>query len=157
MSVTVIESDFRTLRQAYLEVKAFLETEVYDEEPLNLKTRLYNDLGCAGDDNYELLEKFVTKYNLDPTGFDYSKHFLSEGELFNSGTALLQLLILPIYLLIWVVYALTFGKVNLTRVQVMPDSNSSKLDMTFGDMLTWYLTGKYALRNEVQFVLKIAV
>jgi hypothetical protein len=157
MPVTVIQSDFKTLRQAYLEVKTFIEKEVIDGEPLSLNTRLENDLGCAGDDNYELLEKFVARYNLDATGFDYSKHFLSEGELFGSGTVFLQLISLPFVILIRIVKAVTFGGIDLTEKQFVPEWNRQTMDMTFGDMLTWYLTGKYSLRNEIRFVLKNAV
>jgi hypothetical protein len=156
MTHTVFHSDFKTLRQAYLEVKSFVEKEVGDEVS-SLKTKLEDDLGCAGDDNYELLEKFVTKYKLDATGFDYSKHFLSEGELFGSRAAFWTLLSLPIVLVIWLIKMLTFGKVDWTKKQLLPDWNRETMDMTFGDMLTWYLTGEYKLRKEVVVQLRNAV
>jgi hypothetical protein len=111
MTPTVLHSDFKTLRQAYTKVKSFIEEEVGDEVS-SLKAKIEDDLGCAGDDNYELLEKFVTKYKLDATGFDYSKHFLSEGELFGSGAAFWTLLLLPIALVLWLIKMLTFGKVD---------------------------------------------
>ncbi|WP_153797445.1 DUF1493 family protein [Foetidibacter luteolus] len=148
MIPTVLYGEFKTLRQAYIEVKSFVETEV-GGEVFSLKTKIEDDLGCAGDDNYELLEKFVTKYKLDTTGFDYSKHFLWEGELFGSGVAFWMLLSLPIVLVHWLVKMLTFGKVDWTNKQLLPDWNRETMDMTFGDMLTWYLTGKYSLRKDV--------
>ncbi len=39
-----------------------------------------------GDDRWELLEKFVTQYRLDATGFEFTKHFLSEDEIAGSDT-----------------------------------------------------------------------
>ena len=141
-------NDFKSLRQAYNEVRKFIESET-GEEDISLKTKIENDLGCAGDDNYELLEKFIKKYNLDVTGFDYSKHFLSEGELFNSMTSLFQLISIPFMIVFWLIRIVTFGKVNLTNTQFYPEYGRQTLDMTFGDMLVWYLTGKYNLRKNV--------
>ncbi len=152
MTDTVIHKDFKTLRQSYIEVKDFIEKEVGDEV-LSLQTKIENDLGCAGDDNLELLEKFVTTFKLDSTNFDYSKHFLSEGELFGSGASLLTLLGLPFVILFWLIRLLTFGKINLNKIQFFPSYQRKTLDLTFGDMLTWYLTGKYALRQNTKFKL----
>lgn len=148
MPPTLLHLDFKTLRQAYNEVKNFIETESASSVP-SLNTKIEEDLGCAGDDNAEFLEKFVTTYNLDITGFDYSKHFLSEGELFDSGTVLLMLLSLPFMLVFWLIKIFTFGKINPTKVRLFPDLYRQTIDMTFGDMLTWYLTGKYNLRKDV--------
>lgn len=148
MSPTVLHLDFKTLRQAYVEVKTFIEEESVGSVS-SLTTRIEEDLGCAGDDNADLLNKFITKYNLDITGFDYSNHFLSEGELFGSGIALLQLLSLPVTIVLWFFKVLTFGKFNPAKLHLLPNFNRVTIDMTFGDMLTWYLTGKYNLRKDV--------
>ena len=156
MTPTVLHSDFKTLRQAYMEVKSFVEKEVGDEIS-SLKTKIEDDLGCAGDDNYELIEKFVTKYKLDVTGFDYSKHFLSEGELFDSGAALLTLLTLPLSIVFWLIKVLTFGKVDLNKANLFPNWQRQTTDLTFGDLLTWYLTRKYNLRTDVVVRLRNAV
>jgi len=156
MIPTILQSDFKSLRQAYIEVKTFIEKQVGDEV-LSLNTKIEDDLGCAGDDNWELLKKFVVKYNLDDTGFDYSKHFLSEGELFGSGSALLTLLTLPISLSIVVLKLLTFDFIDLTRVKLFPDYPRKTIDMTFGDMLTWYLAKRYCLRKDTKFKLTNAV
>jgi hypothetical protein len=139
-----------------MEVKSFVEKEVGDEVS-SLKTKIEDDLGCAGDDNYELIEKFVTKYKLDVTGFDYSKHFLSEGELFGSGAALLTLLTLPFSIVFWLIKVLTFGKVDLNKANLLPNWQRQTTDMTFGDFLTWYLTGRYNLRPDVVVRLRNAV
>ena len=156
MTITTHQSDFKTLRKAYLEVKTFIEKEAGDEVS-SIKTKIEDDLGCSGDDNYELLEKFITKYKLDPTGFDYSKHFLSEGELFDSSAAFLTLLTLPVSITIWLIKVLTGGKINFTKVRLFTNWHRQTLDMTFGDMLTWYLTGKYSLRTDSRFALKNSV
>lgn len=153
MTNSVYQEDFPTLRRAYLEIKNFIEKET-SCKVLSLKTHIHNDLGCTGDDNYELLEKFVTKYKLNTSGFDYSKHFLSEGELFGSIAVLLQIITIPIFVVIWLLRVITFGKIDLTKKQFLPKMNRQTLDMSFGDILTWYLTGKYCLRSDVKFKLK---
>lgn len=150
MSVTIIQSDFKTLRTAYLEIKSFMEKELIDE-PLTLNTKLVNDLGCTGDDNSELLTKFAASYHLDMSGFDYSKHFLSEGELYGSDTVFLRILFFPITFLLWTVKTVSFGRINLTKKDKFPDLHREVLDLTFGDMVTWYLTGRYNLRAQVKF------
>jgi hypothetical protein len=149
MSQLIYYADFKTLRQAYCEVKSFIETETLDNVS-SLNTKIEYDLGCAGDDNLELLEKFVSIYQLDTIGFDYSTHFLSEGELFGSVSAFLTLLGLPVFISTWLLKIITFNKVDWTHKQVFPILNRETSDMTFGDLLTWYLTGKYTLRKDIQ-------
>lgn len=144
MSIIVLNTDFKTLRQAYVEVKTFIEKELATSVP-SINTQLVGDLGCGGDDNAELLEKFIKKYNLDVTGFNYSKHFLSEGEITNGGAALLAILCLPVIVVIWLINTLSGNTLKLRYPKIQRDTT----DMTFGDMLTWYLTGKYNLRNDV--------
>lgn len=156
MTPTVLYTDFKILRQAYTEVKCFVEKEAGDEVA-SLKTKIEYDLGLAGDDNYELIKRFVTKYNLDTTGFNYSKHFLSEGELFDSGAALWALLSIPFISLFWTIKLLTLGRVDLAKKQSFPDFNRSTTDLSFGDLLTWYLTGKYTLREDITFKLSHAI
>ena len=151
MPSVILQIDFTTLRHAYMEVKSFIEKEA-GEEVTSLDTRLEEDMGCSGDDNWELLEKFIARYNLDATGFDYSKHFLSEGELFGSLSAGLWLISLPIVILLWMIRILSIGKIDWTKKQIFPDRQT--LDLSFGDMLTWYLTGKYNLRSEVTVYLR---
>src|SRR5689334_14737228 len=100
MSVITYRKEYKDLKQAYLEVKCFLETET-GGEILSLGTQIGNDLGIDGDDSWELLEKFVSKYNLGVSGFEFSKHFLSEGEIAGSDTAFLELIFLPARIVIW--------------------------------------------------------
>jgi hypothetical protein len=144
-----IYMDFKSLRQAYTEVKIFIENEVGDNVP-SLNTKIVDDLGCAGDDNYDLLDKFVSKYKLDYSDFDYSKHFLSEGEM---TSPLLTTLALPLIVIMLIIKILSFGKVDLFKVKITSSWQRQALDMTFGDMLTWYVAGKYCLRTDVRFKL----
>lgn len=141
---------FSTLREAYNEVKSFIEKETWDKVK-SLSTTIDGDLRCAGDDNYELLIKFTDKYNLDHKDFDYSAHFLSEGELFDSGTAFLHIILIPLYIIKFV----TFGKLNL----LPPDRywHRETSDLTFGDMLTWYLVKDFKHRTDVNIKLPVNV
>lgn len=135
----VYTADFATLRNAYLEVKNFLEAEVWNDEKVNLKTTIENDLGLAGDDNLELLEKFAAKFGLELESFDYCKHFLSEGELFNGTAFNLSLLLLPV----WLIEKLSFGKLNIYPYSLFERFYRPTTDMTFRGMVEWYLTKTY--------------
>lgn len=139
-------TDFSTLKSAYNEVKSFLEEETFDKVT-SLATTIENDLGCAGDDNYELLIKFSEKYNLNTEDFDYSAHFLSEGELFDSTSIILQLLQLPLYIL----KVVTFGKVNILPPHGYFYRETS--DLTFGDMIAWYLSKDFKHRRDLNIQL----
>lgn len=141
---------FSTLRKAYHEVKSFLEGEIEDKVK-SLSTTIDNDLGCTGDDNYELLVKFVEKYNLNHEDFDYDVHFLSEGELFGSSTMFLYLLLSPLYIL----KAISFGKVNLLPPAGYWDRETN--DLTFGDMITWYLAKDFKLRKDLNIKLPVNI
>lgn len=156
MTITTYHKEYKDLKQAYLEIKNFLETET-GEEVASLTTQIGNDFGYDGDDSLELLEKFVDTYRLDIEGFDFSRHFFTEGEIADGEGAILELFFLPITILIWLIRLLSFGRINLTKEHKFPDIYRDTLDLSFGDMLTWYLTGKYALRKQVRFQLAGAV
>ena len=145
--------EFKELRKAYQEVKLFLEQET-DGKITSIRKDIEEDLQIAGGDTYELMEKFITVYQLDAQGFDVTKHFLSEGEQFTSGIIITQLLSLPIVIIFWLLKFLTFGKMDYTSAVALPESYRHTTGLTFGDLLTWYITGKYCLRKDVEFVLK---
>jgi len=144
--------EFDKIRFAYKTVKSFLENESLKKVE-SLKTTVVKDLRLVGDDNYELLEKFVTKFELDHKNFIYEKHFLSEGELFGSDTVLQNLLTLSVWLPLKTIELLTFNKIVINK----PDIDEQKRvvdDMTFKDMLTWYIEKKYATANEIKYKIK---
>jgi hypothetical protein len=153
MEQSIYQIEFKELRKAYREVKTFLERETAGEIT-SVKMDIEEDLHIAGDDTYELMDKFITVYGLEANGFDVTKHFLSEGEQFSSGIALLQLLSLPFLLGIWLLKLLTFGKVDYTKKAVLPEYNRETPGLTFGDLVTWYIVRKFSLRKDIRFVLK---
>jgi len=93
---TIIKISFNNLKREYLEVQKFLQKES-GEKNINNKSKVANDLSLWGDDNVDMLEKFITKYEVDFSNFNYEKHFESEGELFDSIGVLLGILFLPLY------------------------------------------------------------
>ncbi len=137
----VKEIEFSKLRYAYVTVKNFIESESYAKVK-SLNTRIENDLGMAGDDNAELLEKFVAKFKLEYKNFNYSKHFLSEGELFDSTSVLFALLMLPIRISLKTIELITFNNVKLE----IPKFNNQpeKADLTFKELITWYIENDYS-------------
>ena len=147
----VKEIEFSKLRHAYVTVKSFIESEAW-EKVKSLDTKIENDLGMAGDDNLELLEKFVAKFELEHQNFNYSKHFLSEGELFNSTNVFLGLLNLSVWIPLKTIELLTFNKVKLEK----PNFNSGpeKDDLTFREMITWYIEKDYVPTESVKYKIK---
>ena len=146
--------EYSKLKLAYITVKRFLDDESFNEVR-SLKTSVVEDLSLVGDDNYEMLERFVKKFELDYQGFNYDRHFYSEGELFSSEGALVNLLTLSIWLPLKTIELLTFNKLKIKKPQFYkPEREVS--DMTFKDMLTWYLEGNYTTSNKIRYDLKNA-
>jgi hypothetical protein len=144
--------EFEKIRHAYIIVKQFLETEGY-EKVTSLNNRVEEDLGLSGDDNYELLEKFVTKFELDNKNFDYRKHFHEEGELFGSERALADLLTLSVWLPLQTIELLTFNKIKIDKPNFeFPYREVS--DLTFKDLLTWYIEKEFKLSAEIKYEIK---
>ena len=144
--------EFNKLRHAYITVKRFIESESMDEIK-SLKTTVAEDLSMLGDDNYELIEKFVKKFELDHKDFEYDKHFYSEGELFDSVAALNNLLILSVWLPLKTIELLTFNKFKINKPEFYKPERKVT-DMTFKDLLTWYIEGTYSTESEIKYKLK---
>lgn len=153
MEQSLYQIEFKGLRTAYREVKEFLERETAGKVT-SVKWDIEVDLQIAGDDTYELMDKFITVYRLEANSFDVTKHFLSEGEQFGSDIAMLQLVSLPFVVIVWLLKILTFGKVDYTKKVVLPEFGRQTTGLTFGDLVTWYIVGKFSLRKDVRFVLK---
>lgn len=144
MDKDVFEADFGSLRAAYREVKAFLEEETGDDV-LSLETAVQRDLGQVGDDSLELLIKFTERFNLDQGQFDYCRHFLFEGELFPPVAFWLGIALIPV----WILDRITFRKLNLYPSGIFNNFYRDTADLTFGDMVTWYLLKTYVPRTNV--------
>jgi hypothetical protein len=153
---TIIKISFKNLKQNYLEVQQFLEKES-GEKNICIKSKIANDLSLWGDDNYNLLDFFVTKYNLDFSGFNYDKHFESEGQLFGSGTVLLKILLLPFYVFKFILFLSSkpFSKEFSNKINsfnfYLKEHKSSRIDLTMGDLITSKIQGKFFLRENVTF------
>lgn len=152
MERQVVYIEFEKLRLAYQTIKGFLECET-GEEIKSLKTSLSQDLSLYGDDNYDLLERFISKYELNHIDFEYDSHFHSEAELFGSKNALVFLLTLSIWLPLKTIEKVSFGKLEFDK------PNFHKLDrevtdMTFKDLVTWYVEGTYATKEKIKYKLK---
>ncbi len=145
--------EFKTLRHAYKEVGNFLSVES-SEKGFSLHSKICHDLGLWGDDNLELLEKFAAKYNIDLSGFDYSKHFESESEIFHSGIELIYILFFPFFFIIWIIRNIKYDFKNWKTLEFYPNwgRRATPLDLTFGDLICWYLTKSSSLRNEFRFI-----
>lgn len=93
---TIIKISFKNLKQNYIEIQKFLE-EKSCEKNIFIKSKIANDLDLWGDDNCDMLEDLITKYNLDFSEFNYSEYFESEGELFSPISTLLRILLIPFF------------------------------------------------------------
>ncbi len=145
--------EFAKLRHAYCTVKGFINSESYDKVK-SLNTTIEGDLGLSGDDNYELLEKFVAKFELDYRNFDYSAHFYSEGELFGSGGALINLLNLSVWLPLKTIELLTLNKVKIDKKIFIHGDGREVADLTFRDLLTWYNEKEYKPSGSISYEIK---
>ena len=133
------ELHYGNLGQAYTTVKQFLEKQSGCNVH-SLQARIGDDLGLAGDDVEELLVAFVQLYSLSWGDFDFSKHFYSEGELFGSGPTLENIVIMLVRVVMWLIEVLSL---KFIRFNKKPDwyrpLDREVSDLTFKQMLTWYL------------------
>lgn len=138
---------FAQKRDAYEQVVQFVE-EHQKSTISSCHQKIDADLGISGDDNLELIEAFVEKFDLDPAGYDHEAHFLSEGE--GSPNIIFGLFIIP--LLLWINFWLgvLFGVVYIPYAVYMlkqmrsPDEVS---DMRIKDMIRWHLHKTYQLQE----------
>lgn len=155
MEQQVKQVEFAKHRHAYVTIKGFLEKESMAHVG-SLKTTIAEDLSLHGDDSLELLEKFVEKFELDHEGFNYDKHFYSERELFGSGAALVNLLNLSVWLPLKTIELLTFKTVKIRKPDYYkPDREV--IDLTFKDLLIWYIEGGFPTDGEIKYEFKTIV
>lgn len=143
------EIEFADLRSAYITVRTFVEGESC-QKIKSLRIRVAQDLGLLGDDNYELLEKFVTRFELGLGNFDYSGHFHSEGELSGSVTFFLGMVVSLIWLPLKAINLLTFNSLKINEPGLfLPPRKVT--DLTFRDLLTWYIEKEYKPGDSVRY------
>jgi hypothetical protein len=155
---TIIKISFKNLKQNYLEVQQFLQKESGEKNIYN-KSKVANDLSLWGDDNFDMLEKFITKYKVDFSSFNYNDYFESEGELFSFYSNIYTLLFLPLYILKFILHLFfkPFSKKYSDKINsfnfFLKECKSDKIDLTMGDLITSKIQGKFHLRENVKFVL----
>jgi len=143
-----IEIEFSKLKLAYVVVKQFIEQESLEKIKSN-EDKVSQDLGLSGDDNYDMLIKFVNKFELDYSDFKYEDHFYSEGELFGSEAAFWNFLTLSIWVPLKTIELLSFNKLQLKKPLFYTPNRAVK-DLTFREMVNWYVEGKFPL-NSIQY------
>lgn len=124
--------EFSNIKESYLEIKTFLEN-ASGQKINGLNTRIAEDLGLFGDDNYFLLTEFAEKYDVDFESFEYDKHFESEGELFNSFRVFISILSLPFFLIAKIMKFI-FPKINID----------------LSNLVVSKLKGEFCLRKNIQ-------
>jgi hypothetical protein len=133
------EPPFSQLRHAYTTVKLFIEDETGCEID-SLHNKIEAHLGIAGDDTEELLRKFINQFDLSAEGFEFDKHFYSEGELFGSSYALYNLVVMFIKVSMWLIEMISFKLIRFhNKPQWYRPLDREVSDLTFKQMLTWYI------------------
>jgi len=145
--------EFTKLKHAYITVKKFLEDQS-GEKNISLKTRVFEDLGQFGDDNYYMLNRFVEKFELEHTGFDCYKNFHSEEEIADPTDAFFNLLILSVWLPMKTIELLTANKLKLDKPKFW-NVEREVSNMNFKQLLTWYVEGKYEGSENIKYKLAI--
>jgi hypothetical protein len=145
--------EFAKLKYAYITVKKFL-TSQSGENNISLKTRVFEDLGLSGDDNYYMLDEFIQKFELEHAGFECNNHFHSEAEVADPTNALFNLLILSVWLPMKTIELLTANNVKLDKPKFWKVQREVS-NMNFRQFLTWYVEGKYEGSESVKYKLEI--
>jgi hypothetical protein len=145
------ELHFSQLRHAYTTIKRFIEDKTGCEID-SLHNKIEAHLGIAGDDTEELLGKFIKKYGLSADGFEFDKHFYSEGELFGSGSVFTNIVIMIIKVVMWLIEILSFKQIRFNN---KPDwyrpLGREVSDLTFKQMLTWYIEKDFTAVDKTSY------
>jgi hypothetical protein len=145
---------FSELKKHYTEVKNFLEKES-GCDLCSLNYKITNNLRLAGDDVEDLLVKFVKKYNLQWGDFDFSKHFYSEGELFGSGPGMYNIVVFVINAFLVLIKLVNFNCVLVNLISFYRPLNREATDLSFREILTWYIEGEFKEDNKVIYQLAV--
>jgi hypothetical protein len=150
------ELPFSQLRQAYTTVKQFIEDESGCEID-SLHNKIKEHLGIADDDTEELLGKFIKQFNLSAEGFDFDKHFYSEGELFGSGPVLINIVVMIVKVVMWLIEILSIKQIQFNnKPQWYRPVDREVSDLTFKQMLTWYLEKDFTAVEKTSYRLAMS-
>jgi hypothetical protein len=140
---------FGELRANYLIIKELAE-KCSGLKIGNYKTRVVEDLGLWGDDNYFLLLELVEKYQLDFSNFDYNLYFENEGS--NSWLIpLLPILILQEFIL-WIIqlFSLKWSK----KLRLIQFSSKTYQDLSIGDLIVSLTEKRFTLQKNIRYVIE---
>lgn len=143
---------FAQLRQAHQKVKAFLEEESFDKVT-SLQTKIGDGLRLAGDDVEDLLLKFVQENELEWGSFRFDEHFYSEGELFGSSVAIGNMIRFIINFPILLINLITFKRASIPTLAYV-DIDREVTDLTFRQMITWYIEKDFTGINNIRYKFK---
>ncbi|WP_375561482.1 hypothetical protein ACE193_02690 [Bernardetia sp. OM2101] len=147
-----MEFSYKEIKESYLEIKSFLKLSKKENEKLNLKTKIGEDLDFWGDDNLLLLEEYIKKYNLNFDNFNYAHHFESELEIIDIRRFIIGLIYLPFLILI-LSFNYLFPK-NSIEPSILFLKGDVKADLTFGDLVASKLKGEFCLKADANIQLK---
>lgn len=145
---------FAQLREAHQKVKCFLEDESFDKVN-SLHTKISNDLRLAGDDIEDLLVKFVQENQLKWGDFEFDAHFYGEGELFAPSVAMGNFIRWIINLPILFIGLITLKRASIPTIPYV-DLGRTVTDLTFRQMLTWYIEKDFTGIDNIRYKLKMA-
>lgn len=141
---------YSELKNAYGYVTSFLE-EKRGKKITSIQTTISGDLGFDGDDNYYLLEDFISKNNLNHNNFKYEEYFLSEGEICNPVFLLKNIFILIIRMPLFFLNLITFKQLNLKHPEFTGENRYVK-DLNVKDLITWFLEKEFKTSNEIKYI-----
>ncbi len=143
------------LKDAYQTVKCFVEGQTH-AKIYSLRGDIEEQLGIAGDDTEELLEKFIKTFGLSANGFAFDEHFYSEGEQFGSGPLLINFIVLIVKVFIGLIEILSFKPVKFACQPNWHRPSERKVSgLTFKQMLTWYLEKDFVKAENIVYQLTI--
>lgn len=146
---------YAELKNAYQTVKLFVEEQT-GGEIYSLRDDIEKQLKMPGYDTAELLEKFIKNFDLTANGFDFERHFYSEGELFSSGPALANIFVLLIKVSLWFIEVLSFKQIEFKhKPEWYRPSDREVIGLTYKQMLVWYLEKDFTKVNDTSYRLAL--
>lgn len=130
-----------------------MEEESFDKVN-SLHTKISYDLRLAGDDVEDLLVKFVSLNQLQWGNFRFDEHFYSEGELFAPNVAMGNIMLSIINLPLLLIKLITLKRISIPTIPYINISSREVTDLTFRQMLTWYIEKDFTDVDSIRYKLK---